>query len=118
MRISQLLQSYAITVLPHLHGSSRWANDAIHRCGSSASRTCRRAGLQRQAGRGRCECAQARSEEHTSELQSLLRISYAVFCLKTKRKSIFSTCIQPRNTFHTLVTRTCPSYEVTHISNP
>src|SRR3546814_1252997 len=27
---------------------------------------------------------QARSEEHTSELQSLLRISYAVFCLKNK----------------------------------
>src|SRR3546814_3735983 len=26
-----------------------------------------------------------RSEEHTSELQSLMRISYAVFCLKTKR---------------------------------
>src|SRR3546814_9445897 len=28
--------------------------------------------------------ASARSEEHTSELQSLMRISYAVFCLKTK----------------------------------
>src|SRR3546814_9519698 len=28
----------------------------------------------------------ARSEEHTSELQSLMRISYAVFCLKKKRK--------------------------------
>src|SRR3546814_2280224 len=28
--------------------------------------------------------AQARSEEHTSELQSLMRISYAVFCLKKK----------------------------------
>src|SRR3546814_5237555 len=27
-----------------------------------------------------------RSEEHTSELQSLMRISYAVFCLKTKNK--------------------------------
>src|SRR3546814_2754246 len=27
-----------------------------------------------------------RSEEHTSELQSLMRISYAVFCLKTKKK--------------------------------
>src|SRR3546814_7688113 len=27
-----------------------------------------------------------RSEEHTSELQSLMRISYAVFCLKTKQK--------------------------------
>src|SRR3546814_6256711 len=29
-----------------------------------------------------------RSEEHTSELQSLMRISYAVFCLKKKKKSI------------------------------
>src|SRR3546814_4887408 len=29
----------------------------------------------------------ARSEEHTSELQSLMRISYAVFCLKKKIKS-------------------------------
>src|SRR3546814_6802390 len=31
--------------------------------------------------------AQRRSEEHTSELQSLMRISYAVFCLKNKNKS-------------------------------
>src|SRR3546814_9368439 len=30
--------------------------------------------------------ARGRSEEHTSELQSLMRISYAVFCLKKKRK--------------------------------
>src|SRR3546814_5554312 len=29
---------------------------------------------------------QQRSEEHTSELQSLMRISYAVFCLKKKQK--------------------------------
>src|SRR3546814_1767866 len=29
---------------------------------------------------------QYRSEEHTSELQSLMRISYAVFCLKKKKK--------------------------------
>src|SRR3546814_7807140 len=29
-----------------------------------------------------------RSEEHTSELQSLMRISYAVFCLKTKTQNI------------------------------
>src|SRR3546814_4401228 len=29
-----------------------------------------------------------RSEEHTSELQSLMRISYAVFCLKKKRQLI------------------------------
>src|SRR3546814_6476371 len=30
--------------------------------------------------------ATSRSEEHTSELQSLMRISYAVFCLKKKKK--------------------------------
>src|SRR3546814_1537509 len=30
-------------------------------------------------------CHHARSEEHTSELQSLMRISYAVFCLKKKK---------------------------------
>src|SRR3546814_5453161 len=37
----------------------------------------------------RNQCARAaleRSEEHTSELQSLMRISYAVFCLKKKKK--------------------------------
>src|SRR3546814_1489841 len=32
-----------------------------------------------------------RSEEHTSELQSLMRISYAVFCLKKKTKPIHLT---------------------------
>src|SRR3546814_3666221 len=46
-------------------------------------------------GRGNLDrhCAQSargigsrRSEEHTSELQSLMRISYAVFCLKKKKK--------------------------------
>src|SRR3546814_10529502 len=32
-----------------------------------------------------------RSEEHTSELQSLMRISYAVFCLKTKTRRLSSS---------------------------
>src|SRR3546814_3182601 len=32
--------------------------------------------------------AWSRSEEHTSELQSLMRISYAVFCLKKKKKKV------------------------------
>src|SRR3546814_7590069 len=32
--------------------------------------------------------ATPRSEEHTSELQSLMRISYAVFCLKKKKKKL------------------------------
>src|SRR3546814_8674973 len=34
--------------------------------------------------RGRNNSLKGRSEEHTSELQSLMRISYAVFCLKKK----------------------------------
>src|SRR3546814_2048112 len=34
-----------------------------------------------------------RSEEHTSELQSLMRISYAVFCLKKKKKKKTATLI-------------------------
>src|SRR3546814_5321890 len=40
-----------------------------------------------------------RSEEHTSELQSLMRISYAVFCLKKKKKN------KTRNDTHKLETR-------------
>src|SRR3546814_1431624 len=35
----------------------------------------------------------ARSEEHTSELQSLMRISYAVFCLKTKNRTMMHTLL-------------------------
>src|SRR3546814_4768558 len=43
------------------------------------------------AGRARAADAarrrRARSEEHTSELQSLMRLSYAVFCLKKKKRT-------------------------------
>src|SRR3546814_10147009 len=41
-----------------------------------------------------------RSEEHTSELQSLMRISYAVFCLKKKRTDIKTT--PKKKTLHTV----------------
>src|SRR3546814_6993332 len=40
----------------------------------------------------------ARSEEHTSELQSLMRISYAVFCLKKKKKKTKTSKSQQRQT--------------------
>src|SRR3546814_7840675 len=39
------------------------------------------------AEEGQAPAFPCRSEEHTSELQSLMRISYAVFCLKTQNKS-------------------------------
>src|SRR3546814_8171317 len=51
--------------------------------------------------------ADARSEEHTSELQSLMRISYAVFCL-TKKKNIYSSLIlhsQIKDPTHTTADR-------------
>src|SRR3546814_3217682 len=43
-------------------------------------------GLHRGPGAHDTDVAVGRSEEHTSELQSLMRISYAVFCLKKKNK--------------------------------
>src|SRR3546814_8263971 len=39
--------------------------------------------------------ASRRSEEHTSELQSLMRISYAVFCLKKKKNQHSTNCTIP-----------------------
>src|SRR3546814_9780599 len=39
-------------------------------------------------------CCRHRSEEHTSELQSLMRISYAVFCLK--KKNTYTSLDQPQ----------------------
>src|SRR3546814_5604150 len=39
-----------------------------------------------------------RSEEHTSELQSLMRISYAVFCLKKKKQTHMTTTQVDKNT--------------------
>src|SRR3546814_1025779 len=41
-----------------------------------------------------------RSEEHTSELQSLMRISYAVFCLKKKHKQKTNQLLKSNNTTH------------------
>src|SRR3546814_1487554 len=41
-----------------------------------------------------------RSEEHTSELQSLMRISYAVFCLKKKKKVTINHKVRLTNLKH------------------
>src|SRR3546814_1418292 len=57
----------------HAHEAS------LKMCGSSDGRQL--------GGARRCR----RSEEHTSELQSLMRISYAVFCLKKKKLHRFNT---------------------------
>src|SRR3546814_5105993 len=46
--------------------------------------------------------AAMRSEEHTSELQSLMRISYAVFCLKKKNTTIHKQILLQPTTTHNL----------------
>src|SRR3546814_4494194 len=46
-----------------------------------------------------------RSEEHTSELQSLMRISYAVFCLKKKKKKT-----KKQSTKYDITTQSCTKH--------
>src|SRR3546814_2320145 len=74
--------------------ADRPGRGAQPRAGRTDGRVSRRAALPEPAdvaGRGQLEpdgrrrTAGDRSEEHTSELQSLMRISYAVFCLKKKK---------------------------------
>src|SRR3546814_10862439 len=70
-------------VLPHLPAAA--ALSAAHLSAILFPATLRRLYIARDddpAGDGAM-----RSEEHTSELQSLMRISYAVFCLKKKKKT-------------------------------
>src|SRR3546814_14869514 len=61
---------------------------------------------QRADRRDRCATnRRRRSEEHTSELQSLMRISYAVFCLKKKKKDkTTNTKIRNRQKLHSATT--------------
>src|SRR3546814_10911192 len=62
----------------HHRGAAQRLSVAVVGGGGDARRF-RRAGFAGSSGR---------SEEHTSELQSLMRISYAVFCLKKKKRKI------------------------------
>src|SRR3546814_4962307 len=74
---------------------------SVRRRADAAGDGARRDGARRDRGQAACDLGRRRdhrasarlsrhagwrSEEHTSELQSLMRISYAVFCLKKKNK--------------------------------
>src|SRR3546814_5771640 len=73
------------TLFPYttLFRSQDRAAEAQCRCGGGAGAGPEARDRRPGDGRGRRD---GRSEEHTSELQSLMRISYAVFCLKKKTK--------------------------------
>src|SRR3546814_5997178 len=66
-------------------------------------------------------CDLSRSEEHTSELQSLMRISYAVFCLKNKNtkkcKKNQQRLIIYINTLSTTLYKTTHNTTTTHQTN-
>src|SRR3546814_10021045 len=60
-----------------------------------------------------------RSEEHTSELQSLMRISYAVFCLKKKKKTNDKPTLTTVATQHNYIYYTVILFRPTqHCYNP
>src|SRR3546814_3596248 len=65
--------------------ASLGANAAVDSAGSLAQHT---QAIESMLDFIRGVAGQTRSEEHTSELQSLMRISYAVFCLKKKKNKI------------------------------
>src|SRR3546814_5093162 len=67
---------------------------------AGVSRAAKALFAERAAGSGGCRAGGLRSEEHTSELQSLMRISYAVFCLKKKKNIQID-----HNTLHVCVHR-------------
>src|SRR3546814_3479530 len=81
---------------PHRH-------DAAGRRAPAAAAAPVRLPVRRRAAR-RAPRRTRRSEEHTSELQSLMRISYAVFCLKKKKDKHTNECNPHEYTHIILVT--------------
>src|SRR3546814_3293382 len=75
----------------------------------------------RAAGAQACRAGR-RSEEHTSELQSLMRISYAVFCLKKKMNAnyiqpVYITATHTHNNHHIPPTTSTTTTQISHSSN-
>src|SRR3546814_9759531 len=63
-----------------------------------------------------CDCT-ARSEEHTSELQSLMRISYAVFCLKKQHINKLLSAHYHLFTATQRVYTTTSLHDISHVQN-
>src|SRR3546814_5527141 len=83
------LRTHPVIVGQMIPGDSAVAVDQQYRWQHGIAVVTHRGKAHRQAIGGidaQCLGGGVRSEEHTSELQSLMRISYAVFCLKKKTK--------------------------------
>src|SRR3546814_10767020 len=99
-RSSDLLNAESKVVIERLAG--RWIAEAAELKGMRKGEVEHLKGfLSRQNDTARMSYARLRSEEHTSELQSLMRTSYAVFCLKKKKRKHEQT---RRNTHNHTIT--------------
>src|SRR3546814_1214124 len=85
-RSSDLRQQWALRRSHLVHGDEHASSG---RTSSDGGNHRRRSGRMAASSRERRTVTQAaRSEEHTSELQSLMRLSYAVFCLQKKKQTM------------------------------
>src|SRR3546814_5466817 len=102
------------TLFPYttLFRSTAWAARRTSR--SSAGKRQGRDRAPTSDDRESARAAGRRSEEHTSELQSLMRISYAVFCLKKKKSPTDPN--QPNNKVSPLHIQTPNSKHIMHTS--
>src|SRR3546814_9878803 len=78
------------TIAMPVVGTNPWPTSNVHRAGFDAGffgpHILIPQGVERDVGRVRAAYREQRSEEQTSELQSLMRNSYAVFCLEKNKK--------------------------------
>src|SRR3546814_4134337 len=79
-------QGTVSALCPFDHEEEQGEADERQRPQLEGGKSCRGQKSKQKGGDVGMTC-QHRSEEHTSELQSLMRISYAVFCLKKKKKN-------------------------------
>src|SRR3546814_10541854 len=95
-----VLENVQMALLSHRRKVYSFWRAATSRYRTEAMQLLEQVGMHEQADRAcselaygdvkRVELAMSRSEEHTSELQSLMRNSYAVFCLKKKKSNRMS----------------------------
>src|SRR3546814_6102359 len=76
------------TSAPRYAAMKTWRNSKTIAGGTEMSASRTKFYLDKQNAKWSGVCAGIRSEEHTSELQSLMRITYAVFCLNKKKTKI------------------------------
>src|SRR3546814_8175701 len=80
--------AYTMDALEKSMGRDRKCDEASTTSGTLAAPSAAISGQSANSTPPMVSLLHKRSEEHTSELQSLMRISYAVFCLKKKKESI------------------------------